>query len=343
MLAKKLYLSIAILLLGFSAMVYAETWVIGEEAELLPITIDRQGQYVLAVSHIKQLVETGQSAEAAKAFEKLKQDYPEIDGKDFDRFMTGEMLFAQGKFEKASWAYDKFIAEHPTSELYEAALERQYQIGTALLAGQKVTRLKVFRLKGYDQGEKVMQKISDRMGDAPLAQRAMVTTAQSYENRKKYVDAYDNWSMVNSIWSTGQTGKNSHLAMARCMYLDYRGPKYDDSSLISAKSYYESFKLRYPQDAQRQGIGKKLIDVQEQLAQKQLDIGKYYDRTKSFTPAEIYYQMVIEKFPGTSADKEVQKLLPLLREKIANQKIKDEKDKNEDKKKKSFLGKLRPF
>ena len=183
------------------------------------------------------------------------------------------------------------------------------------------------------------------MGDAPLAQRAMVTTAQSYENRKKYADAYDNWSLVNSIWPTGQTGKDSHLAMARCMHLDYRGPRYDDSSLISAKSYYESFELRYPQVAQQQGIAQKLTEVQEQLAQKQLDIGKYYERTKSFVPAEIYYQTVIAEFGGTNAAKEAAQLMPLLQEKIANQKIKEEKkkDENEDKKKKSFLGKLWPF
>ena len=139
---------------------------------------------------------------------------------------------------------------YPTSPLYEAALEREFQMGTALLAGYKVPLLKIFRVKGYDEGVKVMNRLADRAGDAPIAQQALIAVAKSFEKRKKFREAFDTWADISSRWPTGQIGKNALLSMATTMYATYRGPRYDATGLISAKGYYQSYKSRYPAGCQ---------------------------------------------------------------------------------------------
>jgi outer membrane protein assembly factor BamD (BamD/ComL family) len=180
-------------------------------------------------------------------------------------------------------------------------MDRQFAIATAFLGGQKKRVLGVFKMSTYDEGIKIMEKISDRAGDAPIGINAAVAVAQSYEKRGMFAEAYHKWSEISSRWPTGQIGKDSLLNMARCKHAAYKGPKYNASDLISAKSYYENFKLRHPEDAEAIEVDKILKQIDEQLACKEFNTGKYYQQTGNKQSANLYYQMVVDNWPGSAA------------------------------------------
>jgi outer membrane protein assembly factor BamD (BamD/ComL family) len=125
--------------------------------------------------------------------------------------------------------------------------------------------------------------------------------AHSYEKRKQYNEAYLKWSEISMRWPTGEIARDALLAMARNKYAAFNGPVYDGSSLISAKTYYENFRLRYPEEAKKLNVDDILTRINEQLAEKNLLIAKYYDRTGSAGPANMYYQLVVDKWPDTKA------------------------------------------
>ena len=98
--------------------------------------------------------------------------------------------------------------------------------------------------------------------------------------------------------------------MAESKHAAYRGPRFDNSSLIGARSYYERFKLVYPDDARELDIDKRLDLIEEQLAYKKFQIGKYYQRTSEGksdanqpNPAYIYYNVVLQNWPQSVAAK----------------------------------------
>jgi outer membrane protein assembly factor BamD (BamD/ComL family) len=279
----------------------AETWRFGEEGQWNAVS--GEDKYLLAVSEIKNLINTGQTKAVGQAVDKLKKDFPEIAGPDLDAFMNAEMLFCEGKYTRAVRSYDKFLAEFPNSALYGAALDREFAIGTAFLGGQKKRVLGVFMMSRYEEGVKVMERISDKAGDAPIAKRAVIVVAQSYERREKYNDAYQKWSEISSRWPGGQIGEDALLNMARCKHAAYRGPKYDGSYLVSAKSYYENYKLQYPEDAKEIDVDKILKQIEEQRAYKEFRIGEYYQKTANKQSAALYYQMVTSNWPESTAAK----------------------------------------
>jgi outer membrane protein assembly factor BamD (BamD/ComL family) len=302
------FLAVSVLILAafqVAGAAGAETWRLEKGKDWKAVTGQGDDKYLSEVAEIKRLVNQGKAGEAEKKFAQLKKDFPEAAGSDLDAFMKGEILFAKGELVKAVKKYDRFLAKYPESKLYDAALDREYAIGTAFLAGEKKTVLGIFRIRGYDEGEKIMDKISDRAGNAPIGERAALAVARSYEKRKKFNEAYHKWSEVSYKWPTGETGKEALLGMARCKHAAYRGPGYDSSSLVSAKSYYEEFKQRYPADAEKIDVDGKLKQVVEQLAYKQFGIGQYYQRTGSLQPANVYYQMVLDNWPGSTAAKMV--------------------------------------
>ena len=316
--------SVLVILLTASVSVSTETWRLSEQQTWKTVSQDEQGKYLLAVGKIKQLVNTGQTQQVIEAADQLKKDFPEIAGPDLDAFIEAEVLYSKGKYTKAVRSYDSLLNKFPQSRLYDAALDRQFDIATAVLAGQRKRVLKVFRIKGYAEGTKVMEKISDRVGEAPIAQKAALAIVESLEKREKFEDAYHQWSYIASRWPTGQIGKDALLGMARCKHAAYRGPKYDYSNLVSARSYYQNFKLRYPEEAQKLDIDKKVQQITEQQAYKQFNIGRYYQKTDNKQAANFYYQMVIDNWPESTAAK-------MAKEQIAFEDTKPQESKEEKK------------
>ncbi|HUV40948.1 MAG TPA: outer membrane protein assembly factor BamD [Sedimentisphaerales bacterium] len=294
-------LAAGVVFCGFST-VCGKTWHLDKDQQWQDLS-DQQGhRYISAVAEIKQLVSSGQTDAAGRAFDKLKNDFPEIAGPDLDAFIKAEMLYCQGRFSKAVVAYDKFLGEFPESTFYQAALDRQFAIATAFLAGQKKTVLRVFKIRGYAAGVHIMEKITDRAGQAPIGLKAAVAVAENYEKRKKFNHAYDKWSQISSQYgSSSEAGKQALLSMARCKHAAYRGHSYDASDLISAKSYYQSFQLRYPKDAEAIDVESIIRQINNQLSYKQFSIGRYYQETGSRLSANLYYQMVMDNWPQTEA------------------------------------------
>ena len=94
-------------------------------------------EYTKAISNLKQQVSKGQINAVNDSILKMKSDFPEKTGPDFDSYMKGEVLYTEAKWAKAVDAYDVFLDTFPNSPLYESALERQLSIATAYLNGQK--------------------------------------------------------------------------------------------------------------------------------------------------------------------------------------------------------------
>jgi len=258
-------------------------------------------EYIQAISNLKQLVSKGQLNAVNDSILKMKSDFPERTGADFDSYMIGEVLYTEAKWAKAVDAYDVFLDSFPNSSLYESALERQLSIATAYLNGEKRIVLKFLKLSAIDDASAIIYKVVDRVGDSPMAQRALVLLATSYSNNKAYLDARETWSEINFRWSTGQIGQESLLQLAYNSHSAYNGPRLDHTAITSARTYYTQFQTRYPDLVAPNQIDQKINMIDEQLAYKQFTIGEYYSRTDHPEAAEIYYKYVIEEWPASGA------------------------------------------
>jgi outer membrane protein assembly factor BamD (BamD/ComL family) len=293
-----------------------DTWHLGKDQDWKPVSAEGNGKFLLAVAETKKLVNTGQTKAARKAFDKLKKDFPEIAGPDLDLFIQAEIAFCEGNFTKAVRSHDKLLTEYPQSELRAAALDRQFAIAKEFLAGRKRRVLRIFKIKGYAEGIRIMERITDRVGiDTPMGLKAAIAVAENYEKRGKFNEEFLKWWEISSRWDTGQIGKDALFGMARCKHAVYnkhpehKRSRYDASNLITARSYYEKFQLLYPKDAEEIGIDRILKEIDEQLANKQFAISQYYQRTANRQAANLYYNMVKDNWPDSKAAKIAEEML----------------------------------
>jgi len=308
-------LAVAVVLSAISTA-SAGTWHLEKGRDFKAVSADGQDKFLVVVTEAKMLVNTGQAKAARKAYDAIKKDFPEISGPDFDLFIKAEIYYCKVQFTKAIRNYDKLLTEYPKSGFREAALDRQFAIATAYLAGKKKVLLGFIKIKGYAEGIKIMEKITDRVGlDTQMGIKASVAVAENYEQRKKFNEAFLKWWEISLEWETGSVGRDALLGMARNKHAVYNKPPehkrtfYDSSSLNSAKSYYGRFKLLYPEDAGKIGVDEILSEINEQLAYKQLSIGRYYHKTGNRQSANLYYDMVANDWPDTKAAENAKEML----------------------------------
>lgn len=303
--AKRKWLSTATILfiLLISVCGNGRTWRLDEGQQWQELSKNRQDAYYYCVARIKQLVNAGRCSEVRSEFEKLQEDFPEVAGIELKSFMAAENLYCSNSFGKAIGAYRIFMETFPQSELFEAALEREYDIGTAYLRGRRKKILGLIRVRAYSDGIEIMEDITERAGDTPLGVKAQRAIAEHYEEHGQYEDAYAKWSVIHSRWPVGETGQDSLLGMARCKHAAFRGADYDASHLLSAVSYYERFQSRYPEAAKELGIAEKISQAKEQYAYTQFWTGRFYMRSGDVQAANIYFQMVVDNWPESAAAK----------------------------------------
>ena len=277
---------------------------------------ESEDKFLAAVAEAKKFVETGPPSAAREAYDAIKTDFPETAGPDFDIFVKAEIYYCKNQFAKAVRNYNKMLTEFPKSKLTDAALNREFAVAKAYLAGRKKTLLGLIKIKGYAEGIKIMEKIAERVGlDTQMGIDASVAVAQNYEQRKKFNEAFLKWWEISLEWETGSVGRDALLGMARNKHAvynkpsEYKRPFYDASCLNSAKSYYGRFKLLYPKEAKEIGVDEILIEIDEQLAYKQLSIGQYYQRTGNIQSANLYFDMVVSDWPGSKAAQQAKELL----------------------------------
>jgi outer membrane protein assembly factor BamD (BamD/ComL family) len=181
-------LAIALVLSAIST-VRADTWRLGKDHDWQSVSAEGRDKFLLAVAETKKLVNSGQTKAARKAFDELKEDFPEIAGPDLDVFIKSELLFCKGKFTEAADNYENLVTKYPESKLREAALDRQFGIATAYLGGQKKTVLGIFEVAGYSEGMKIMDRISKQAPDTPIGTEASVAMAQQYEEKGQFTRA----------------------------------------------------------------------------------------------------------------------------------------------------------
>lgn len=308
----KFRLSFALLAVGFLLTTWstapADTWLLVDGKVWKEVSGDPNSQLQLAIAEARSFVNTSQVEKAGEAFEAIKEKFPQIVKADFDLFVKAEMYYCKGRFIKAVRSYDKMMTDHPKSTFRQTALEREFAIATAYLGGKKKVVLGFIKLSGYSEGVQIMEKITDRAGlDSPLGTDAALAIARSYEERELYNEAYLKWWEISLKWQTGPVGKEALLGMARCKHASYnkesehKQPLYDASRLSTAKSCYERFRLLYPVEAKEIGIDQTLKEIDEQLARKQLSIGRYYQKAGNRKAANLYYDMVVSDWPGTEA------------------------------------------
>lgn len=246
------------------------------------------------------------------AFEDLvdwfKANSPAAEGYDQALYLAALALIEDGKRIKAFYYLEELLDEHAGSSYYQPAVRLQYAIAESYLEG-KADRVLIFPERHYDEAIEMLFRIQLRLPGSELAEKALLRTADFYFDRGDYDFAEDAYFVFTERFPRSSRIPLVRLKQAFSNVRQYRGPAYDPTPLIDARTQLAQFRADYPGLARDRNIPQILDWIDEQFAEKLLIQARYYARTRAPEAEQRLLAAVLERHPDTEASETARRWL----------------------------------
>ncbi|MFH1745704.1 MAG: outer membrane protein assembly factor BamD [Planctomycetota bacterium] len=256
----------------------------------------------------RSLLARGKPGKARKLLRGWIEDNP-----DHERYYEGQFLLGEAEFERADYyrAYEHYevVVENTAGELFRAALRREKDVALAFLSGEKRIVWKFMRLPARDEAIDILDRIWERVPGTRLGEEALRIKADYFFGRGDMDLAQDEYANLAREYPGGRYVQLAMLRSAEAAEAAFPGIRFDDRPLLEAEDRYRQVNRAYPAYARRENVEQRLVGIQQLRAEKDLDIARWYERTRQPTAAEFYYRLVIQDWADTLAAAEARQRL----------------------------------
>lgn len=256
----------------------------------------------------RRLLASGNPNKAYKLLKEWTDENP-----DDDRYFEGMYLLGDAEFERKHFyqAYEAYeiVAENTVGDLFYRVLRREMDVARAFLSGEKRIVWKFMRLSAYDEGVEILDRIWERVPGTRLGESALKLKADYFFETGEMDFAQDEYVNLVREHPYGRYAQIGMLRAAEAAAASFPGIKFDDSALLDADVRYRQVLGAYPVYAEREQVPERLVGIEEQRAEKDLDIARWYERTNRDGAAEYYYRLIVEDWPDTLAAGEAKRSL----------------------------------
>lgn len=215
-------------------------------------------------------------------------------------------IFAEsGQLQRAFDEYQAFLTRYPDSKQFNAATEAQVRIANTYLEGKKVKVLGVPLGSGYDTAAKMYTSILATAPFSPFAPMAQFNLGLAYEKQGRVAEAVQAYQTVLDRYPASALADDALYQIGYVnMRVGFAGGSQDLSALILARNTFEDFLLQFPDSEKVPQARENMALILGRESRDILSVAKFYDRSRDFRAAFIYYNDVIRRNP-TSPDAEL--------------------------------------
>jgi len=173
-----------------------------------------------------------------------------------------------------------------------------YKIAMLFFEGQK---RKLFGVPISASMERAEQMLGGIVKNAPfsrLAPQAQFNRGQAFEKQGKNPEALVAYQAVVSRYPSDPAAASALYQIGYVRLLEHQKGSYDRASALKARDAFEEFVNRYPQSEKVAQARQNIQTLSGGDVRRTLDVAKFYDKTKSYKAAVIYYNEVIKIQPS---------------------------------------------
>lgn len=281
----------------------------GEE---VPNERDAQTQFDNALAAEK----AGKDGAALGGYKKTVKRFPKSQVAASAQFRIGVILEKHKDYNAASIAYEKMIIDYPHSADFNAALEGEYNLGTAYLEGARQKVLGVPTLPSRDRAIAIYRVITDNAPYSRLAPLAQFNTGQAYTIQGDYKKAIAAYQNVVDKYPSDPIAADALYQIAFSYYEISRSGSYDRASVQRAQESFEDFLAAYPNSEKAAQAKEDIVKLSTAQTGGSLKIADYYYEQKQFRAAVVYYNDVIRQEPNSQNSEKAKQRLDTIRHKF---------------------------
>lgn len=246
------------------------------------------------------LYEAGQNNSALAAYRGFLKKYPASSLASKAQYRVAELLDALGNSNKAFDAYQTLISRYPDTTEFEPAVAQQVIIANQYLQGKRMDFLGIPVLPGVERAQQMYEAILKNAPYSKHAPIAQFNLGLSLERQKSIPAARQAYQTVLDKYPNSDVADDALYQIAYIyMRTGLSGQSQDLSSLVLAKETFEDFLLQYPNSEKAPQARDNLIEIGGKESGDLMAIAKYYDWSKNYKAAIIYYNDIVRKLPNS--------------------------------------------
>jgi outer membrane protein assembly factor BamD (BamD/ComL family) len=250
--------------------------------------------------------------QAAKAFKRAAAGWPDSQLEQDAMYKMAESHFFAAHYSAANNAYEKLIRKYPSSPHLDKIITRQFSIARYWEQYQNYNPNWVVTPNVFDKKRPLFDTIGRsmkvyeniRLNDptGPLADDAIMATANSYFLRGRWTDADSQYDLLRKEYPRSDHQFDAHILGLQCKLRKYQGPSYDGAPLEEAQVLVKQLKVQFAGELdaeQRQRLAEVDAQLNKELATRAYNMARHYDNLEEFGAARQLYADVVEKYPQT--------------------------------------------
>jgi outer membrane protein assembly factor BamD len=156
----------------------------------------------------------------------------------------------------------------------------------------------------YEQAAKLFDEVERQHPYSVWARRAMLMSAFNYYLSHKYTEAISSAQRFVSIHPGNAEAPYAQYLVAMSYYEQITDVTRDQSITQSASDAFGELVRRYPESRYASDARLKLGTISDHLAGKEMEIGRFYQRSGQWLAATYRFRTVIDQYQTTSGTPE---------------------------------------
>ncbi|MCX6968145.1 MAG: outer membrane protein assembly factor BamD [Verrucomicrobia bacterium] len=260
--------------------------------------------------HKAQALESeGSLKKAIGAYRALLRGFPASGAASQAQFKIAQLNEQTGEPERAFEAYSKYILNYPRGKEFDTVVERQFGIAKAFLDGE---RRKLFGMKTFGSMERAQKMFEEIVKSAPYSKEAPLAQfniGMALEKQGQYAEAIAAYQLATDHYPNDDVAGDAQYQIGYVqMHLIENGSN-DAASRLKARDAFEDFTVRYPQSEKIPQARENIAKLSGTSLKKNLEVARFYEKTKNFKAATIYYKGVIQEGKDAPEAEEARKAI----------------------------------
>jgi outer membrane protein assembly factor BamD len=246
---------------------------------------------------------------AMKAALRVATVWPLSDYAPQGQYLVGRCYEQHRQDQKAFKAYDQLLGKYPKMKDAQEIQGRQFEIANRFLAGEWI------KLFGYIPFFPSMDKAAEMYGDivrfgpyGPYGPPSQMNIGAAREKQKDYQLAVQAYEMAADRYSAQREVAATALYKAALAWnKQARKADYDQSAAGQAISSFNDFMALYDKDPRIPEAQKIITSLKLEQARGNFSIAEFYEKSKHWDAAQIYYNEVRRTAPDTPLAEQARK------------------------------------
>ena len=152
----------------------------------------------------------------------------------------------------------------------------------------------------YEQAAKLFDEVERQHPYSVWARRAQIMSAFNYYLGQKYTDAISSAQRFLTIHPGNVEAPYAHYLVAMSYYQQIADVTRDQATTQQAADSFGELIRRYPDSRYAADARLKLDLINDHLAGKEMEVGRFYERSGNWLAASLRFREVVDKYQTTS-------------------------------------------